>query len=78
MGKMISFVIPCYRSQATLPSVIREIQETMEGLRQYTYEVVLVNDCSPDNTFDSIRELCRENKNITANPPQALSLRRIH
>lgn len=62
---MISFVVPCYRSQATLPSVIREIQETMEGLRQYTYEVVLVNDCSPDNTFDSIRELCRENKNIT-------------
>ena len=65
MEKMISFVIPCYRSQATLPSVIREIQETMEGLSQYTYEVVLVNDCSPDNTFDSIRELCRENKNIT-------------
>lgn len=62
---MISFVIPCYRSQATLPSVIREIQETMEGLSQYTYEVVLVNDCSPDDTFDSIRELCRENKNIT-------------
>lgn len=65
MGKMISFVIPCYRSQATLPSVIREIQETMEGLRQYAYEVVLVNDCSPDDTFDSIRELCRENANIT-------------
>lgn len=62
---MISFVVPCYRSQATLPSVIREIQETMEGLSKYTYEVVLVNDCSPDNTFDSIRELCRENKNIT-------------
>lgn len=65
MGKMISFVIPCYRSQATLPSVIREIQETMEGLRQYTYEVVLVNDCSPDDTFETIRELCRENANIT-------------
>ena len=65
MGKMISFVIPCYRSQATLPSVIREIQETMEGLSQYTYEVVLVNDCSPDDTFETIRELCRENANIT-------------
>ena len=62
---MISFVIPCYRSQATLPSVIREIQETMEGLRQYTYEVVLVNDCSPDDTFETIRELCRENANMT-------------
>ena len=62
---MISFVIPCYRSQATLPSVIREIQETMEGLGQYTYEVVLVNDCSPDDTFETIRELCRENANMT-------------
>ena len=62
---MISFVIPCYRSQATLPSVIREIQETMEGLSQYTYEVVLVNDCSPDNIFETIRELCRENANMT-------------
>lgn len=62
---MISFVIPCYRSQATLPSVIREIQETMEGLRQYTYEVVLVNDCSPDDTFETIKELCRENANMT-------------
>ena len=62
---MISFVIPCYRSQATLPSVIREIQETMEGLSQYTYEVVLVNDCSPDDTFETIRELCRENANMT-------------
>ena len=65
MGKMISFVIPCYRSQATLPSVIREIQETMDGLSQYTYEVVLVNDCSPDDTFETIRELCRENANMT-------------
>ena len=37
----------------------------MEGLRQYTYEVVLVNDCSPDDTFETIRELCRENANIT-------------
>lgn len=65
MGKMISFVIPCYCSQATLPGVVREIQETMEGLLQYTYEVVLVNDCSPDDTFETVRELCRENKNIT-------------
>ncbi len=65
MKKLVSFVIPCYRSQATLPGVVREIRETMEKLEDYEYELVLVNDHSPDNTFDTIRELCREHDNIT-------------
>ena len=65
MKKMVSFVIPCYRSEATLPGVIEEIRETMEKLQDYAYEVVLVNDCSPDDTFACIRKLCREYDNIT-------------
>lgn len=63
--KLISYVIPCYRSQATLPGVVEEIQQTMKKLEQYEYEIVLVNDCSPDDTFDTIRKLCEENDNIT-------------
>lgn len=65
MKKLISFVIPCYRSEATLPDVIGEIKETMEKMEDYEYEVVLVNDCSPDNTFETIRRLCRENEHMT-------------
>ena len=55
--KMISFVIPCYRSGETLPGVVREIQDTMGEMKDYEYEIVLVNDCSPDNTFETIKEL---------------------
>ncbi len=62
---MISFVIPCYRSEETLPGVIEEIRRTMEKQENYAYEVVLVNDCSPDNTFSVIKRLCRENDNVT-------------
>lgn len=65
MKKLISFVIPCYRSEATLPGVIGEIKETMGKLEGYTYEVVLVNDCSPDDTFETIKRLCQENDNVT-------------
>ena len=65
MKKLVSFVIPCYRSEATLPGVVKEIRETMEKLDDYAYEGVLVNDCSPDNTFECIRKLCQENDNIT-------------
>ena len=55
----ISFVIPCYRSQKTLAGVIREVQETMATLNGYTYEIILVNDASPDDTFSEIRRLCK-------------------
>lgn len=65
MKKLVSFVIPCYRSAEMLPGVIGEIQTTMGELEVYEYEIVLVNDCSPDNTFDVIRKLCQENAQIT-------------
>ena len=52
----ISFVIPCYRSQKTLAGVIHEVQETMATLNGYTYEIILVNDASPDDTF-SVRKM---------------------
>ena len=62
--KKISFVIPCYRSEHTLPHVVSEIKEKMKTLPQYEYDVFLVNDCSPDNTLEVIRELCDEHDNI--------------
>ena len=61
---MISFVIPCYRSQQTIGGVIEEINSTMEGMPEYTHEIILVNDASPDQTYETIRELCRQHKNI--------------
>lgn len=62
--KKISFVIPCYRSEKTLSSVVEEIQEKMKTLSQYEYDIFLVNDCSPDGTINVIRRLCQENENI--------------
>ena len=65
--KKVSFVIPCYRSEHTLPHVVAEIEEKMTSLEeQYNYDVYLVNDCSPDDTFEIIRKLCQEHQNIKA------------
>lgn len=60
----VSFVIPCYRSEKTLAIVVDEIKTKMQQLLEYTYEIILVNDCSPDGTLDVIRKLCAENDNI--------------
>ncbi|MCM1541500.1 MAG: glycosyltransferase family 2 protein [Blautia sp.] len=62
--KKISFVIPCYRSERTLPHVVAEINEKMRTMNRYEYEIILVNDCSPDNTMGTIRRLCGEFSNI--------------
>ena len=62
--KKISFVIPCYRSEHTLPHVVKEIQEKMNTLEQYEYNIFLVNDCSPDNTWEVIQKLCEEDEKI--------------
>lgn len=59
--KKISFVIPCYCSANTISDVVDEISSTMQELPDYCYEVVLVNDCSPDGTFQAIREICKKN-----------------
>lgn len=58
--KLVSFVIPCYRSEKTLEAVINEIEETMNGSNDYDYEILLVNDGSPDNTWDVIRKIAAE------------------
>ena len=57
---MLSFVIPCYRSANTIGAVVQELTQTVEGRSdEYDYEIVLVNDGSPDNTAEVIRGLCK-------------------
>ena len=62
----VSFVIPCYRSEHTVTAVAEEIKTTMASLPKYEWELVLVNDCSPDGTFRVIRELAEQDARITA------------
>jgi len=64
--KLVSFVIPCYRSAKTIGAVTAEIGAAMGKLGQYAYEIVLVNDCSPDDTFAVIRALAAKDRHIAA------------
>jgi len=62
--KKLSFVIPCYCSEFTIGDVVKEIDSTLSNQEQYTYEIILVNDCSPDNVFDKIKQLAERDSNI--------------
>lgn len=60
----ISFVIPCYRSEYTIEAVVAEIMDTMKELTAYEYDIVLVNDCSPDRTYEVIKTICEKYNNV--------------
>lgn len=59
--KKLSFVIPCYCSELTIESVVHDIFEVMENYRDaYEFEVLLVNDCSTDQTYQVIQKLAEQ------------------
>jgi len=49
----LSVVVPVYGSEKTLPELIRRIDEVL-GEEYKPYEIILVNDGSPDNSWSVI------------------------
>ena len=61
----LSFVVPCYGSETTIEIVVNEIRETLKQRPEYDYEIILVNDCSPDRVWPRIRALALADSHIT-------------
>ena len=60
-----SFVIPCYRSENTIETVVNEIKTEMASkCPNDDFEIVLVNDCSPDNVWSVIEHLAEAEPNV--------------
>ena len=62
--KLISFVIPCYGSEKTINKVIDEINRVIEHNKEYEYEVIAVNDSSPDNVLKVLKELAKQDRRV--------------
>lgn len=60
----LSFVIPCYRSENTIETVVQEICDTVATRSGIDYEIVLVNDCSPDGVWLVIKRLAANDNHI--------------
>ena len=62
--KLLSFVIPCYRSENTIKAVIDEIIGIIKSREEYDYEIICVNDCSPDNVQIVLEDISEKNKKV--------------
>lgn len=59
----LSFVIPCFRSEETVQFVVNEILEIFCPLTD-NFEIILVDDNSPDNVWETIRTLAESNPHV--------------
>lgn len=74
----VSFIIPCYNEAASVPALLERLDDLTEraGTR-YRFQVIFVDDCSSDNTFEILEHAAsghpdwtvarhRENRGIAA------------
>ncbi len=59
----ISVISPVYGAPTLLHELVRQIEETVSQLTS-EYEIILVEDHSPDNSREIITDICRDNKKV--------------
>lgn len=62
--KKVSAVIGLYNSEKTIGDVIKELKEAFSESNKYELEMVLVDDHSPDNVYQLVKGIAKEDKSI--------------
>lgn len=62
--KKVSIVIGLYNSEKTIEAVLEEIDSVFAQNTKYTYEVVLVDDYSPDGVYELVKKIAQEDEHI--------------
>lgn len=61
--RSISAVIACYKDEQAIPIMHRRLTDTFRKL-QIDYEIIFVNDCSPDASADIIRDISASDSHV--------------
>jgi polyisoprenyl-phosphate glycosyltransferase len=62
--KLLSIVIPAYREERNISYIYGELIPVLASLSAYDYEIIFVNDGSPDNTWNEIEKLCESDSRV--------------
>ncbi|MCQ2975199.1 MAG: glycosyltransferase family 2 protein [Bacteroidales bacterium] len=59
----MSIISPIYRGEKMLNELVSRIEKSVETFTQ-DYEIILVNDSSPDNSWQIIKTICEKDKKV--------------
>lgn len=59
----LSVISPIYKGEKMLDELVSRIETSVETFTK-DYEIILVNDCSPDDSWNRIKEICAKDKKV--------------
>lgn len=59
----ISIISPIYKGEKMLDELVSRIKASVETFTN-DYEIVLVNDCSPDDSWNKMKEICANDNKV--------------
>ncbi|MES2797254.1 MAG: glycosyltransferase family 2 protein [Bacteroidota bacterium] len=61
----ISFIIPSFNEEGNIHKIVELINKCIaENLNHYEFEIIFINDGSSDHTFEKIKEVANQYKNV--------------
>lgn len=63
LNPVITAIIACYRDAEAIPFMYERLVKTFNEMK-VRYEIIFVNDCSPDNTEEVLEEICNKDPNV--------------
>ncbi len=65
LNPVITAIIACYRDAQAIPYMYERLVKTFNEMK-VRYEIIFVNDCSPDNTQEVLDAICNKDQNVIA------------
>ena len=62
--KFISIITPCLNEEDNIREIYIRIKNIFEGLHDYNYEHIFIDNASADKTIEILRQITKEDKNI--------------
>ncbi len=62
--KLISIVTPCCNEEENIREVYSRVKEIFEGLENYSYEHIFIDNASKDGTVSILKEIAGKDKNV--------------
>jgi len=64
--KLVSFVVPCYKEEENIPTTYAALDKLARSLGKYDYEIIFVDNGSPDKSQELMRAIAEKDKKFVA------------
>lgn len=59
----LSIISPIYKGEKMLEELVTRVETAVKSISE-DYEIILVNDCSPDDSWSKMKEICAKDKKV--------------